>query len=88
MRERRHVVRFVCTLLFLDQRVCDRNADEEPDRFMDDYHQQYPWYNFHIHKGYPTPEHLTLLDKYGPCVGHRRSFRPVRDRELGLGGDR
>ncbi|MCZ6799807.1 MAG: ribonuclease HII [Nitrospirae bacterium] len=63
-------------------------AKVQRDRFMDDYHQQYPWYNFHIHKGYPTPEHLTLLDKYGPCVGHRRSFRPVRDRELGLGGDR
>ena len=62
-------------------------AKVQRDRFMDDYHLQYPWYNFHIHKGYPTPEHLTLLDQYGPCAGHRRSFRPVRDREWGQGGE-
>ncbi len=47
------------------------------DRLMRDYHQRYPHYNFQVHKGYPTPEHLALLARYGPCEIHRRSFRPV-----------
>jgi len=47
------------------------------DRFMVDYHRQYPRYHFHVHKGYATPEHLSLLDRFGPCEIHRRSFGPV-----------
>lgn len=49
------------------------------DRLMLEYHQRYPQYQFHIHKGYPTPEHLKRLAHFGPCDGHRRSFRPVQD---------
>jgi ribonuclease HII len=48
------------------------------DRIMQNYHEQYPDYQFHIHKGYPTPEHLKRLQQFGPCPGHRRSFRPVQ----------
>jgi len=55
------------------------------DRLMLEYHQRYPQYRFHIHKGYPTPEHLRLLAEYGPCEIHRRSFRPVRQ-ALGRAG--
>ncbi|TAJ30504.1 MAG: ribonuclease HII [Nitrospirae bacterium] len=47
------------------------------DRLMLECHRRYPQYNFHIHKGYPTPEHLRLLAEHGPCEIHRRSFRPV-----------
>jgi ribonuclease HII len=43
----------------------------------------HPQYGFDRHKGYPTPEHLECLQRFGPCVAHRRSFRPVRD---ALGG--
>lgn len=53
------------------------------DRLMRDYHQRYPQYNFRSHKGYSTPEHLRLLDEYGPCEIHRRNFRPVLQAELG-----
>lgn len=49
------------------------------DRIMRTYHERFPDYQFHIHKGYPTPEHLKRLRQFGPCPGHRRSFRPVRD---------
>jgi ribonuclease HII len=38
----------------------------------------YPGYDFERHKGYPTPAHLRLLARYGPCRLHRRSFAPVR----------
>jgi ribonuclease HII len=38
----------------------------------------HPGYGFARHKGYPTREHLAALRELGPCVLHRRSFRPVR----------
>jgi len=41
-------------------------------------HERYPQYCFDRHKGYPTPEHLALLERYGPSIIHRRSFAPVR----------
>lgn len=48
------------------------------DALMEEAHARYPEYGFHRHKGYPTPEHLEALEKYGPCSLHRRSFAPVR----------
>ncbi len=41
-------------------------------------HERFPQYGFDQHKGYPTPEHLALLERHGPCEIHRRSFAPVR----------
>jgi ribonuclease HII len=41
-------------------------------------HGEYPNYGLDRHKGYPTPEHLALLERYGACAIHRRSFAPVR----------
>jgi ribonuclease HII len=41
-------------------------------------HERFPQYGFDRHKGYPTPEHLALLERHGPSVIHRRSFAPVR----------
>jgi ribonuclease HII len=49
------------------------------DIIMTHYHSLYPEYNFRKHKGYGTKEHLRLLDRYGPCKIHRRSFRKVMD---------
>lgn len=37
----------------------------------------YPGYQFKDHKGYPTPAHLELLQRLGPCEVHRKSFSPV-----------
>lgn len=34
----------------------------------------YPQYQFARHKGYGTKLHYEMLDKYGPCPEHRRSF--------------
>lgn len=47
------------------------------DRMMLELHDQYPQYNFRKHKGYGTREHLEALQKYGPCVAHRKTFNPV-----------
>jgi ribonuclease HII len=41
-------------------------------------HEQYPQYNFAQHKGYGTPEHLAVLEQFGPSPIHRKSFAPVR----------
>ena len=44
---------------------------------------RYPDYGFARHKGYPTPEHLAVLERLGPLPEHRRSFAPVQ-RQLSL----
>jgi ribonuclease HII len=49
------------------------------DGIMAQYHEQYPAYGFDHNQGYPTPEHLQLLKKHGPCPIHRKTFAPVRD---------
>lgn len=41
-------------------------------------HERFPHYGFDRHKGYPTPGHLALLERFGPTEIHRRSFAPVR----------
>ena len=41
-------------------------------------HERYPHYALDRHKGYPTPQHLALLERFGPSEIHRRSFAPVR----------
>ena len=44
------------------------------DRFMVELAEQYPQYAFEKHKGYPTKLHYQMLDTYGPCPAHRKSF--------------
>ena len=53
-------------------------AKTERDAEMSRLHERYPQYGFDQHKGYSTPEHLSLLRRHGPCEIHRRSFDPVR----------
>ncbi len=54
------------------------------DRVMVDLHERYPDYGFQANKGYPTPQHLAALERFGVTPVHRRSFRPVRQLDLGL----
>ena len=49
------------------------------DRLMVELDRQFPQYGFCRHKGYPTPEHLAMLAKFGPSPLHRRSFAPVKN---------
>ena len=44
------------------------------DRYMEEMARLYPHYEFQRHKGYPTRRHYELLERYGPCPIHRRSF--------------
>lgn len=49
------------------------------DRYMVMIGEKYPEYEFAQHKGYVTALHKERLMKYGPCIEHRRSFRPVQE---------
>jgi len=49
------------------------------DRIMSALHARFPAYDFAIHKGYCTKEHQDALDRFGPCVEHRRRFVNVRN---------
>jgi len=48
------------------------------DRIMCTMHEEYPDYDFAVHKGYVTPEHQAALRAHGPCPQHRRRFVNVR----------
>jgi len=37
-------------------------------------HEAYPQYQFAKHKGYGTKLHYEMLDTYGPCPEHRKTF--------------
>jgi ribonuclease HII len=40
-------------------------------------HPMYPKYAFDKHVGYGTQQHHDALKTYGPCLLHRKSFKPV-----------
>ncbi|MFH1503993.1 MAG: ribonuclease HII [Candidatus Omnitrophota bacterium] len=46
------------------------------DYLMDMVDFLYPQWNFSQHKGYPTPEHFSLIKKQPLTPFHRRSFSP------------
>lgn len=66
--DRRHAVIAAASIL----------AKTARDAEMCRLHERYPEYGFDRHKGYPTPEHLASLQRFGPSAVHRRSFEPVR----------
>lgn len=47
------------------------------DHFMSTLSPYYPGYGFAEHKGYGTSAHAAALQRYGPTLQHRMSFRPL-----------
>jgi len=47
------------------------------DRMMCRIDLLYPGYGFARHKGYGTQEHRDRILSLGPCLEHRRTFRPI-----------
>jgi ribonuclease HII len=45
------------------------------DKIMQEYAREYPEWEFPKHKGYPTKRHKELLNKFGPTLVHRKTFR-------------
>ena len=50
-------------------------AKTHRDALMERLHADHPEYNWALNKGYPTEDHRNALDRIGPCLHHRRSFR-------------
>lgn len=48
------------------------------DEIMIAYHQKYPEFSFHRHKGYGTKLHLAELAQFGRLDIHRQTFKPVK----------
>lgn len=48
------------------------------DALMAELDAAHPQYGFARHMGYATAEHLSAIERFGPCPIHRRSFSPVR----------
>lgn len=44
------------------------------DRYMLEMAEKYPQYQFEKHKGYGTKLHYEMIEKYGICEIHRKSF--------------
>lgn len=72
---------------FQNQKTIIRGDEREPiiglasimakvlrDRKMERFALEYPQFDFHLHKGYGTKRHISLIKKFGPCEIHRRSF--------------
>lgn len=53
-------------------------AKVERDKLMVGYHQHYPEFAFHVHKGYGTKQHLAEIEQFGFLDIHRRTFNPVK----------
>ncbi|MBZ5554384.1 MAG: ribonuclease HII [Acidobacteriia bacterium] len=52
------------------------------DAIMMEFDRLYPQYYFRQNKGYGTREHLESLRRFGPSPIHRRTFRPVFQRDI------
>ncbi|WP_234111202.1 ribonuclease HII [Chryseobacterium sp. R2A-55] len=45
------------------------------DQIMIDLHEEFPQYGWKRNMGYATKQHREALNKYGPTIHHRKSFR-------------
>lgn len=49
-------------------------AKVERDHLMQIYDEMYPEYGFSKNKGYGSAEHISAIQKFGPCAIHRKTF--------------
>ena len=45
------------------------------DEYMAKIHQEFPMYNWHKNKGYPTKEHRNAIREFGVTDYHRKTFK-------------
>ncbi|QNT77293.1 ribonuclease HII [Entomobacter blattae] len=48
------------------------------DRLMVQLAEKWPVYQWHKNMGYGTKDHKQALERYGPCIHHRKSFAPIK----------
>ena len=49
------------------------------DQIMDQLDEKYPQYGFKHHKGYGTDHHFQMINQFGICEIHRKTYRPIKD---------
>ncbi|MBG08660.1 MAG: ribonuclease HII [Halobacteriovoraceae bacterium] len=54
-------------------------AKEYRDHLMRTFDKEYPGYGLAKHKGYPTKAHYEALEKIGPSIIHRKTFKGVKE---------
>lgn len=54
-------------------------AKTERDDFMKRLHDEYPQYDWHNNKGYPTAKHRAAIAEFGDTPYHRKTFRLLPD---------
>lgn len=52
------------------------------DDYMDKLAEEYPQYDWHGNKGYPTRKHRDAIRQFGPTPYHRRTFNLLGDTQL------
>jgi|TARA_R110000737_G_scaffold347664_1_gene379699 ribonuclease HII len=50
-------------------------AKEFRDDLMSKMHEEFPNYGWNQNKGYPTSIHRSGIEKFGPCIHHRKTFQ-------------
>ena len=68
-----------------DKKVCEVSCASIVAKVSRDYLMRglsflYPQWNFSKHKGYPTPEHFSLIKEQRLTPFHRRSFSPCKEK--------
>ncbi len=68
------------TMIKADAKVAEVSAASilakvSRDRYMKDIAKKYPLYQFEKHKGYGTKLHRNIIQQYGRCEEHRKSFK-------------
>ena len=53
------------------------------DDFMDEIHEEFPYFDWSKNKGYPTKKHRAAIKEHGPTKYHRMTFR-LLDEQLSL----
>lgn len=53
-------------------------AKVERDNYMSQLEKDFPQFQFGKHKGYGTQLHNSLIQSYGVCEHHRKSYAPIR----------
>jgi ribonuclease HII len=54
-------------------------AKTHRDEYMKNLAKDYPMYDWHKNKGYPTKAHRAAIAKFGSCEHHRMTFRLLAD---------
>ena len=54
-------------------------AKTERDAYMKNIGKDFPQYDWDQNKGYPTKAHRDAIQRHGPCIHHRKSFKLLPD---------